>query len=211
MTPPRRGAPASPSQYSDSLINRFDALGVEPRTPELHRLNDPFRPPSPVGTPRTPDVTSSTTTIAPPPQLSLPPSSTIATLGKNYRPGNTATSASASTPVVYTAINPPPTSKVKVVPLSVQRHITKTVRAKQTRKVRKIIKKTVNQAWTCPDCIVHCPNQATKDAHINSRKHYLQTKYKEQKCLVCDLSFFTPEDYKRHVNGRAHRRKVNSN
>ena len=215
MTNSRRQPPGSPSLYTKSYIKAFNDLAVGPRTPELHKIDDPFRPPSPVGTPKTPEVTSVSSTVAPPPNLppviSLPPTaSNITELGKNYHPGGPTASRTVHTTSIHTAINQGPTTTVKVVTLSVQNHITKTVRNKKKSKARKVYNKTTNQPWHCDDCNVYCLSLATKNQHIKSRNHYLKSRYQEQKCLVCHETFFTPEDYKRHVHGKKHRRKDNS-
>ncbi len=93
-----------------------------------------------------------------------------------------------------------------MVPPSVQKHITETVRAKETRKTRKAFNKTVNKAWKCEECQNFCPNKASKDAHLASRGHYINTIYKKQDCHVCKKDFSSPNDFIRHCNGNKHKR-----
>ena len=203
MTNARRSAPGSPSVYSDSLLQRFDNLSVEPRTPDHSILDDDFRPPTP---PRTPSTTIAPDPVAPPP-LALPPTA-IANLGRNYRPGNQATT---STSRRYSAINPRPTTDIQVLPLAAQRHINKTVQRKDTRSIRKKYNKTINRGWLCETCKIGGPNNSTKDAHEKGRKHYLKSIYKESSCTVCNQKFFSPDDFKRHCNSKAHLRKLYTN
>ena len=71
------------------------------------------------------------------------------------------------------------TRSIQLVPLAVQKHITKTVRNKETKKIRKAYNKTINKAWKCEEFKIFCPNKVTKDAHLASRGHYPKTEYEK--------------------------------
>ena len=198
VTLPKRALPGSPTEYSDSFINKFNDLAVEPRTPQ-----DPFRPPSPRRSPSTPDDISSTATTVPPP-LHLPPI-TVSSLGRDYRPGR----AFTSLPIVANSgLNLPTTSSIPIIPLAVQQHITKTIGNKRKSKARQIYNKTINKAWRCETCKVSCPNKATREAHLASRGHYLKNEYEKDKCRICNQTFFLPDDYLRHCQSKKHRRNI---
>ena len=189
QTKPRRVAPSSPSSYTPSMLNKFGNLTVEPSTPDPDLFKDEFRPLSPPNS-----VRSNTSTVASPgkttttiPPLILPSSASTTTdispagvltliteLGREYCIRRNTASVQVNLPI-------PTQPSIRFVPLQVQEHITKTTRRREQRKKRTIYKKTENKAFDCEACNIHCPNKATKEAHLKYRKQLRKTQFKSKR------------------------------
>ncbi len=148
MTITTRAALAALSEYSESFINKFNYLPVELRTPR-----DLFGPPSAADTPKTRKTPKTPETIqavdepiaSAPPPLTLPPTPNVATLGLKNHP--VSTSVGTIKAIVYSVIYSKPNATLKIIPSSVQKHITKTVRRKdkEHRRLKKASDKSANK------------------------------------------------------------------
>ena len=155
-----------------------------PRTPQ-----DPYA--SSTASPSTPGTPSIPDRIVPPP-LSLP--APIA--GHDFRIARTAVPAPA-----------PPKKGLQVVPLSVQKHIQRTVQRKETAAARRKHRRSF-KPWTCTACKKVCSNSASKEAHQKTRQHWLNTKAQTKVCVPCDFRTTSPEDFAHHINGKRHKKRV---
>ncbi len=134
--PTKRAKPSSLLEYYGELIGLLNNWWVEACTPGYS-----FRSPSPHNTPCTPDRTTPED-IAPPliilPLTFLAWITAIVDLGQNYRPGKYNSSVESRS-IIYSNINPRTTTSIRLALPSVQNCITKTMSAKETKKVCKAL------------------------------------------------------------------------
>lgn len=195
-----------PSKLGGSTTAELDDFRApspqsSPRTPQ-----DPFTTESPTRSPKTPVPGTSfavpgTSSLTPPP-FTLPgparPVQLAPLHGQDFRIPRT---------IVPELAPVPPKRTLKVLPLSVTKHIQRTVHRRETSAARRKYRKA-NKPWTCTACKKICADPASKEAHQKTRQHWLNTKAQIKLCVPCDFSTNSPEDFARHINGKRHKKRV---
>lgn len=90
----------------------------------------------------------------------------------------------------------------------VSRRIQKTIRH-QNRRRHSQPRRRNNEVLFCEPCKKPFPTKGHLEIHEKTKAHLNKAEFIPIKCDVCrDLTFFSKEDYSRHVNGRRHRNNL---